>query len=369
MKFTVYQIRVRRRKVTRPLSSSTDVCILIHGSRTLLFKVSPGLTKKRQLQRDKMKSPFVSTTIASIFICFVSSHSITPRSQYSIVIKNDKSVVNNSAILAGSTNSSVTPIVASSGQITHKNINDQVVQIQIKSNASYTGARFNTPTDELFYGVWEYPFSNQLTNTNVSFDLKGIGNADGINWSNARAPFFLTTAGYGVYADTLQMGSFDFATPGQAQFVFNTSALTYYIIQPKSPGDYKSIIEEYTALSSRTEMPPDSGYGPEFWSDDFTTDFHGSVGNAQENYFDVVDHLYYNEIRATSMFADSELVPLDLEMWVLNVIGPYGTGNWSFGNFDFDPKFYPNPKEFIANLTAFGFDFQVMTTDFQDGSS
>lgn len=39
--------------------------------------------------------------------------------------------------------------------------------------------------------------------------------------------------------------------------------------------------------------------------------------------------------------------------------GPYGTGNWSFGNFDFDPKYYPNPKEFIANLSASGFDFQV----------
>jgi hypothetical protein len=40
-------------------------------------------------------------------------------------------------------------------------------------------------------------------------------------------------------------------------------------------------------------------------------------------------------------------------------IGPYGTGNMSFGNFDFDPKFYPDPKGFIENLTAAGFDFQV----------
>jgi alpha-D-xyloside xylohydrolase len=39
--------------------------------------------------------------------------------------------------------------------------------------------------------------------------------------------------------------------------------------------------------------------------------------------------------------------------------GPYGTGNMSFGNFDFDPKFYPDPKGFIENLRAAGFDFQV----------
>jgi alpha-glucosidase (family GH31 glycosyl hydrolase) len=241
-------------------------------------------------------------------LCLASSSfgsSISQPNQSSVIIKTGDSVVNNSAILIGSTNSTLTP-VASSGKITYKNINPQVVKIEVQSNASYIGARFNTAVEELFYGVWEYPFSNSLTNTNVSFDLKGVGNAEGINWSNARAPFFITTAGYGVYADTLQMGSFDFSTPGQAQFIFNTSNLIYYIIQPKSPGDYKSIIEEYTSLSSRIEMPPDSGYGPEFWSDDFTTDFHGSVSNAQENYYDVINHLYYNKIRATSMFADRE---------------------------------------------------------------
>lgn len=37
----------------------------------------------------------------------------------------------------------------------------------------------------------------------------------------------------------------------------------------------------------------------------------------------------------------------------------YGTGNMAFGNFDFDPVYYPTPAEFIANLTAYGFDFQV----------
>ncbi len=31
----------------------------------------------------------------------------------------------------------------------------------------------------------------------------------------------------------------------------------------------------------------------------------------------------------------------------------------SFGNFDFDPKFYPSPAAFIANLTKRGYDFQV----------
>jgi hypothetical protein len=45
----------------------------------------------------------------------------------------------------------------------------------------------------------------------------------------------------------------------------------------------------------------------------------------------------------------------------VTVTGPYGTGNMSFGNFDFDPAFYPTPAQFIANLSAYGFDLQVTT--------
>jgi alpha-D-xyloside xylohydrolase len=232
---------------------------------------------------------------------------------FSIVINHGNGlIVNNSAILAGSTNTTAQPVIASqsgsivnqSGQITYRRLNPNVIKVQIASKLTNVGARFTASSHDLFYGVWEYPFFEQITNTNVMFEIKGVGNADGVNWSNARAPFFLTTAGYGVYVDTLQMGSFDFTKQGEAQFVFYTNSLVYYIILPTSSGDYKSIIQEYTALSSRIEMPPDSGYGPTFWSDDFEEDFHGSVSNAQENYYDVINHLYYNQIRATSMFAD-----------------------------------------------------------------
>lgn len=235
-----------------------------------------------------------------------------PERPFSIVIKNGNGLVNNSAVLTGSSNISAEPVIASpsgaivnhGGQITYHRLKPNVIQVQVAAKLPNVGARFTVSSDDLFYGVWEYPFFDQITNTNVMFEIKGVGNADGVNWSNARAPFFLTTAGYGVYVDTLQMGSFDFTRPGEAQFIFYTNSLVYYIILPSSAGDYKSIIQEYTALSSRIEMPPDSGYGPTFWSDDFEEDFHGSVSNAQENYYDVINHLYYNEIRATAMFAD-----------------------------------------------------------------
>jgi len=131
--------------------------------------------------------------------------------------------------------------------------------------------------------------------------------------------------------------------------------------------DLKALLREYAELSSKPELPPDSGYGPVFWSDNILRDFHGSVENAEENLYDVVDHLYYNEIRATAMFADSKWwchsrAWNDLETALTEDIGPYGTGNMSFGNFDFDPEFFPDPEAFIANITEWGYDFQVRSS-------
>ncbi|TAQ91313.1 hypothetical protein B7494_g295 [Chlorociboria aeruginascens] len=292
-----------------------------------------------------MNSILRPMTIVLVVLCVVANPDTGPRPITITIPAHGATVVNNNAILTGSSNATVTPITTSTKGVTIKHValNSEVTKIQVTTNVSFIGAQFTVPSDTLFYGVWEYPFSGKLENNGISFNLKGVANNVGINWSNARAPFFITSAGYGVYADTLSMGSFDFSSPTVAQFIFNTSSLTYYIIVPKDNGDYKSIIKEYMGLSAKIEMPPDSAFGPVFWSDDFEEDFHGNVMNAEENYFDVIDHLVAYQIRATDMFADR----------------PYGTGNGSFGNFDFDPEFYPAPKQFIANLSAAGFDFQV----------
>lgn len=272
-------------------------------------------------------------------------YSITLTPSSGLVITNgDTVLVNNTAVLAGGQNTTAEPLKNATPGFTYAFLTPTVAKIRLDTSNAFHGARFSTCASTRFYGVWEYPFNNRIDNANVSFELKGVGNNVGVNWSNARAPFFLTSAGYGVYADTLKMGSYDFTVPGDVQFIFNSSSLVYYIILPKEGGGLKSIIEQYTGLSARSEVPPTSGLGPTFWSDDFTKDFHGGVSNAAENIQDVVNHLYDNRIRATSIFADR----------------PYGSGNQSWGNFDFDPAQYPDPASFIQNLTEVsGIDFQV----------
>jgi alpha-D-xyloside xylohydrolase len=257
-------------------------------------------------------SSFLKSIAILVSIFPITNANTIPRSDFPpITITSDgKTLVTNNAILIGTTNTSLTPINPSTPgvSLTYQTIDPQVLKIEITaSSSSYIGAEFTFPSTTTFYGVWEYPFSNQLSNTGVSFDLKGVGNGCGINWSNARAPFFISSSGVAVYTDTLDMGSFDFSQPNFVSFNFNTSSLTYYIILPKEEGDFKSLIKEYMGLSSRIEMPPDSEFGPTFWSDDFTQDFHGNVTNAQENYFDVINHLTEYQIRATDMFADRKL--------------------------------------------------------------
>ncbi|CAK7235661.1 hypothetical protein SEUCBS140593_009354 [Sporothrix eucalyptigena] len=213
-----------------------------------------------------------------------------------------------------------------------------------------------------FYGVWEYPWDKAITNNHYGANLtantaeernKSLPTADigiygtqpGINWSNARAPFFFADNGLGVYVDSDTPVTYKFQEgQGSTNVTIGVSAgaITYRVLYDQT--SIKALLGEFAQLSSYPLLPTESAYGPIFWSDDFEQDFHdSSIKNSQDNINDVANHLDEFRIRATSFFADR----------------PYGSGNWSFGNFDFDHRFYPSPAAFIANLTKRGYDFQV----------
>lgn len=266
----------------------------------------------------------------------------------------NKTVVVNDGVVGGNSNTTFSLLSTdatgsitnneTSGTITSKLITPSIARVEVNTSSSYVGARFAIAKDEIIFGLWEYPWNGTLLNKDLIFDLKGVGNTDGISWSNARAPFFMSSQGYGVYADTLSMGSYDFTQPFHCQFVFNASSLVYYVILSEgSRTNFKSILTQYMNISSKIEMPPDSAYGPTFWSDDFKQDFHDGVSNAEENVMDVVEKLQENQIHATSIFDDRSS----------------GTGNHSWGNFDFDKKFYPDADGMVKDLTKNGYDFQV----------
>lgn len=178
-----------------------------------------------------------------------------------------------------------------------------------------------------FYGIWEYPWNKSITNNHYGANLTastaeeqsrvvptsdiGIyGTQPGINWCNARAPYFFTDNGYGVYVDTQTPFTFsNHGVEGGTQVVLETSEanITYTILYTQT--DIKTLLGRFAKLSSYPLMPPDTAYGPIFWSDDFEQDFHdNSIRNSQDDINDVANHLEEYKIRATSFFADREYI-------------------------------------------------------------
>lgn len=236
---------------------------------------------------------------------------VTNKNPYSFAVseKDHDPIVINSAVFAGTSNDTVAPVGEDSQDtvVEVEPITSSIFKVSINSSLGFTGALFDSEEDERYYGVWGYPWNASLENRDISFDLKGLQNTDGINYLSARSPFFLSSAGYAVYTDTLAMGSYNFDTEGQeVQFIFNSTKLEYYLILPTERNNIKSLFEQYVQLSDATALWSPKSYGPMFWHDDFqkTSGFPDGVGNAQKFVEDVADKLYENRIRASTIMVD-----------------------------------------------------------------
>ena len=71
--------------------------------------------------------------------------------------------------------------------------------------------------------------------------------------SEATVPFFFTTAGYGVFSNTTWPRTFDFTNPNQWLLRAEKGNCDIFLIYGPSP---KQILDGYTNLCGRPEMPP-----------------------------------------------------------------------------------------------------------------
>ncbi|KAL4792592.1 glycosyl hydrolases family 31-domain-containing protein [Aspergillus venezuelensis] len=284
-------------------------------------------------------------------------------SPYAFTITNtaDKTtIVSNTGILTGATNTSMTasPKNSQDTKITTRFITPSILHVHtdstISSGIRFTGAQFSTNPNANHYGVWSYPFNHSIINAEIAFDLKGLQGNDGINYASARAPYFISSTGYAVYADTQAMGSYSFSNERQmVEFRFNATELDYYIILPEVNGeaeaeaqpDFKSLLTQYASLTDTSPLWSPRAYGPMFWHNDFQREsaFPEGVSNAQEFVGDVVDKLAANRVRASAVMVDR----------------PYGTGDEGWGNYDFDPEYWPDVKGLVSDVAKKGLDFQT----------
>ena len=205
----------------------------------------------------------------------------------------------------------------------------EVLQVRLSSGAKQIGEQF-ADHQEHVYGLWEYPAGGLgIDNRGISRSLTSFGGGAGSNFTNARAPFFLTSRRYGIYVESAQLGSYAIAAGGKTSFTFDDSPLTYDVIY--GPG-YYDIFARFTAIAGGPLLLPLWALDTMWWEDDFHADTHNAK-NAQENVLDLANQLQAHKIAASSICIDR----------------PYGTGNQGWGNSDFDGSF-PDPKQMVADL-------------------
>ena len=189
-----------------------------------------------------------------------------------------------------------------------------------------------------------YSRERGLDNRGVEADLLGNGMHkwfDGMRYSSARAPFYATSAAYGIYVQSVWKGHYRLAVDQKTTFEFDDSELTYFVIYGPS---YDLILSRYNALSGPSRMPPDWALGPIWWRDDSHEDLRNPEGgifqHAQEVVLNDARELQKRQIPASAMWLDRPYARPDRG---------FGWGGMKNGRLQFGSGF-PDPAKMIESL-------------------
>jgi alpha-D-xyloside xylohydrolase len=229
---------------------------------------------------------------------------------------------------------------ATSAHLTFSFVTPAVLRVHIApggTRAERVAEHFRDAGEQV-YGIWEYPFDGRLDDRGTAQPFQGLGRQPGINFSSGRAPFYLTSAHYGVYAEAETSGAYRVAVDGETSFAFDVPELTYDVLYGPTPAD---ILQRYRALAGGAVMPPGWAFDSVWWKDDDHDEPH-EAANAQQNVLDTAAQLRAHQIPAGALWVDR----------------PYGTGTYGWGNVDFDQSF-PDPSGMVRSLEQLGLKTMV----------
>jgi alpha-D-xyloside xylohydrolase len=191
---------------------------------------------------------------------------------------------------------------------------------------------------EHYYGIWEMPFGGNIDDRGAGHDFMGIRHQQDINYSSARAPFYVTSKKYGLYVETTAKGHFTIAQAGKTSFSFFDTQLKYDIIFGPT---YAEIFNRYNTIAGPSIMPPTWAFESIWWRDDYHDDLRRAA-NAQQKVIEDADKLRALHFPAGSIWLDR----------------PYGSGEMGWGNMDFDASF-PDPPKMIQDLHDRGMNLLI----------
>ncbi|MFA7485674.1 MAG: TIM-barrel domain-containing protein, partial [Phycisphaerae bacterium] len=220
---------------------------------------------------------------------------------------------------------------------------DDILEVLLSCDESVNIKESFNDQSENYYGLWEYPKGGAIDNRRANAEMIGFRELPGSNYCNARAPFYITSRNYSIYAETMAKGRYSIANTGITSFAFDTGSLKYHIIYGQT---YGRMLEIYNHLAGPSVMPPDWAFASIWWRDDHHEDFAPHVTNAQENVLDDAEQLIKHRIPASVIWIDR----------------PYTSGKRGWGNMDFDDSF-PEPKVMIDTLNEKGYQLLLWVTN------
>jgi hypothetical protein len=182
----------------------------------------------------------------------------------------------------------------------------QVIVSTTSGTATNVKEQFNDQ-NEHYYGIWGYHLgtSGNLDNRGADHDLLGLQTNSDINYSSARAPFYLTSKKYGIYAESMAKGHYTIAVGGKTSFNFDSPQLQYDIIYGPT---YADVLGRYNTLAGPSFMPPTWAFDSIWWRDDHHDDWSAQgVASSQALVIKDADNLRLNQIPASAIWIDRPL--------------------------------------------------------------
>jgi alpha-D-xyloside xylohydrolase len=219
---------------------------------------------------------------------------------------------NTGALTSGTSNSLSFDLtfdgIASPGTATYTLEGNQLSVNIAHSSATQVRQRFDDQGENI-YGLFEYDFTPTgggmtLNNRGVDRQTLGMQGGNGTDDASARAPFYVTNQGYGVYAETTALGRYQMATNvagtgERSTFEFDDSQLTYHVIA----GTPKEVMQGYNDIAGGSFLPPDWALGTIWWRDDAHQNLAGQL-SAQARVLADAAELRTRQIPATALWVD-----------------------------------------------------------------
>jgi alpha-glucosidase (family GH31 glycosyl hydrolase) len=233
--------------------------------------------------------------------------------------------------------------------------------VEGKKPSELLGADLAVAADEGFYGLMERvvqggQHESWAPGMTQALDLRGQTVELFVRPTVAvYSPFFVSSAGYGVWVESDWPGTYDFAAaaPGLVDLRYEGPDLALRVIPGPSPMDATA---RYARSIGTSLLPPKWAFGPWRWRDD-----HINLGAFYDGTPNTTP--YNSMVVEDVLMMDALGIPCSV-YWVDR---PWGPGPFGYDDLEWDEDRLPHPKDMVAWLASRDIRFLLWIVDWAVG--